>query len=417
MLASVRSRVLGRGKQAPAKPPQPVQVKARSRSPEESLLLLVPSEGGMSFRLFSVENEEAAAAFLEQEFPRLGGTSLAFWPLKAKPQAGAGQTAEALVLISDPARPGVVYLSSFETMEDAESFMRFEIENGLDPHLVMTYWGVPRPVETMSRGPLPPETVREVSAPPAVQAEAVIPSVAPAPARTPPPLAAAAPAPAVAVPAAKAPARTVAVPVTRAPAPRKAATPAKPADEKAQGPGLIEAMREWPGWDTLRARITDAAMFRWEVYEDIKKDPIASSQARVIVATGAAAAGIGAFWAGPLAIVAYTIAGLLGWLAFAYLTYWVGTTVFPGRKSDETSSLLFKSLGIAHAPRVLILSGLVLPLFSPLIALAVFLWVLAAAVPATQYALELDRESATLTAIAGGLALFAVSLIIPAVII
>jgi len=57
------------------------------------------------------------------------------------------------------------------------------------------------------------------------------------------------------------------------------------------------------------------------------------------------------------------------------------------------------------------------PLFSPLIALALFLWVLAAAVPATQYALELDRESATLTAIAGGLALFAVSLIIPAVII
>ncbi len=114
----------------------------------------------MSFRLFSVENEGAASAFLQQEFPRLGGKSVAFWPLKVKPQASAGQSAEALVLISDPDRPGTVYLSSFETMEDAESFMSFETENGLDPDLITTYWGVPKTIDAMTQNQFSSENVR-----------------------------------------------------------------------------------------------------------------------------------------------------------------------------------------------------------------------------------------------------------------
>jgi len=218
------------------------------------------------------------------------------------------------------------------------------------------------------------------------------------------------------------PAAAAAVPVRQAVAARQAAPvrtspQAQASAAETQRPGLFESMRAWPGWETLRERVTAAAMLKWEIYEEIKKDPIASPQARVIVAAGAAAAGIGAFWSGPFAIIAYVVAGLLGWLAFAYLTYWVGTTVFPGRRTDESRDLLLKALGIASAPRILMLSGVVLPLFGPLIALALFIWVLAAAVPATQYSLELDRESSILTAIAGALALFAVSLMIPALII
>jgi len=53
----------------------------------------------------------------------------------------------------------------------------------------------------------------------------------------------------------------------------------------------------------------------------------------------------------------------------------------------------------------------------PLIVLAVLLWVLAAMVPATQYALEIDRESATLTVLTSWLALFAISFVIPAVLV
>jgi len=403
MLAAVRSRVWGRGKEntaepALAPPPRP------SKSPEDSLLLLVPAEGGMSFRLFSVENEEAASAFLQQEFPRLGGKTLAFWPLKAKPQAGAGQTAEALVLISDPSRPGTVYLSSFETMEDAESFMSFEIQNGLDPDLITTYWGVPKQIDATAHI-MPTAGVLASAAPVSIEAQPVVP---PAVTRV--------------APRASAPAPTTPQRAHAAAVPPRAQAAVRPAPKAqaqaaAQRPGLLQSMREWPGWDTLRERVTAAATMKWEVYEEVRKDPIASSQARVIVATGAAAAAIGAFWGGPLAIIAYLLAGVIGWVAFAYLTYWVGTTVFPGRKSDETRTLLFQALGIASAPRILMLSGLVLPLFAPLIALALFIWVLATAVPATQYALELDRESSILTAITGALALFAVSLMLPALIV
>lgn len=407
MLTAMRARMWGRAKPADTEPqPKALPAKQRTLSPEESLLVLVPTEGGMSFRLFAVPDEAAATAFLGREYPQLGGRALAFRPLKAKPQASAGQSAEALVLISDPARQGIVYLSSFETMDDAQSFMRFETENGLDPDLVMTYWGVPRPVETLSRSPLAAATTRDVNIVSPVQAQPVVAGATVMAAAS-----------TVAVPAARTPAAPVAVPSARAPARGKAVPPAQARGEEVRKPSVFEAMRQWPGWETLRERVTAAAMLRWEVYEEIKKDPIAATQARVIVAAGAAAAGIGAFWAGPLAMFAYVFAGVLGWLIFALLTYWVGTTVFPGRRSDESWALLFKSLGIAHAPRLLMLSGLALPLFSPLIALALFLWVLAAAVPATQYALELDRESATLTAIAGSLALFTISLMIPALII
>jgi hypothetical protein len=399
MLAAVRSRVWGRGKESVAAREEPAaRPKTRARSPEDSLLLLVPSEGGMAFRLYSVENEAEAEAFLQREFPRLGGKSLAFWPLKTKPQASAGQSAEALVLISDPARPGTVYLSSFETMEDAESFTRFEIENGLDRDLITTYWGVPKTIEAIPQGHLSLDQSANVAASATVQAQPVVP-------------------PAVARASTAMPARAVAVPTARQSAPVRTAPGAQAAAVDAARPGLLESMRAWPGWDTLRERVTAAAMLKWEVYEDVKKDPIASTQARVIVATGAAAAGIGAFWAGPLAIITYVAAGLLGWLAFAYVTYLVGTTVFPGQKSDQHWALLFKALGIAHAPRILILSGIALPLFAPLIALALFIWLLAAAVPATQYSLELDRESAILSTITGALALFAISLMIPALII
>jgi hypothetical protein len=181
--------------------------------------------------------------------------------------------------------------------------------------------------------------------------------------------------------------------------------------------GVIESIRVWPGWDTLSERVRGAAMLRWQTYEEIKKDPIAASQARVIVAAVAVATGVGAFWAGPIAILMYTFAGLLGWLAGAHLTYWVGTALVPGRATPESKELLFNALALSHAPRVLLVLGIVMPMFLPLMVLVLLLWAVAAMVPATEYALEVDRQSATLTAMTAALAIFAVSFVVPAILI
>jgi len=123
----------------------------------------------------------------------------------------------------------------------------------------------------------------------------------------------------------------------------------------------------------------------------------------------------------------YAAAGLLGWLAAAHLTYWVGTVFFPGSKDAESKDLLFKVIGLCQAPRLILLVGFVLPVIGlvvpamsvllPLVVLSVLLWVLVAMVPATQYSLEIDRESATLTVLTSWLALFAISFVIPAVLV
>ena len=189
----------------------------------------------------------------------------------------------------------------------------------------------------------------------------------------------------------------------------------------------MESIRAWPGWDTLPERINVAATLKWQQYDEMKEDPIAVSQARVMVGAAAAAGGVGALWAGPVAVVMYAAAGLLGWLAAAHLTYWVGTVFFPGRREQESKDLLFKVMGLCQAPRLILLVGMVLPVIGlvvpsmsvllPLIVLGVLLWVLVAMIPATQYSLEIDRESATLTVLTSWLALFAISFVIPAVLV
>src|SRR6266540_1093276 len=402
-------------------------------SREDSLLLFVPDAGGMSFRLFTVQDEETASAFVRQQFPQLGGKPLLFRPFRTGARVDAYQQGEVLVVIADPSRPGTVYLSAFEDTDSAESFARFEVRNGLDPNLVTVHPGMPLIIKTAPASgpystPVParPAPVGTVAVPrtasqpvtplqPLPAQPAVTAHVAP-PAAIPTPQPRVAPQPSVApqVRVNAAQPRVVAQPQVAAKA--KAA----PQKTKEARPGIVDSIRAWPGWDTLPERVKGASTLKWETYDEMRTDPIGDSQARVIVAAAAAAAGIGAFWAGPVAIVLYALAGLLGWLACAYLTHFVGTVFFPGRQSLENKQLLFKTLSFANAPRMIVAVGLVfgafLPLM-PLIVLGVLLWSLVAMVLATEYSLEIDRQSATLTALTSWLALFAISFVLPALVV
>ena len=369
-----RLQAIGRGARGHAREPevrkeQPVA--ARPLSAEDSVLLLIPTDGGMAFRLFAVESEDAAAAFVQEHYPQLAGKSFTFQPRPAHFAQIPGDNAEALVLVADNSRPGMVYVSSFEEMEAAQSFVRFEEENGLDINLVKTYWGVPQPVSAIART--------------AAAANAVAMPLTPAPSRVPRPV---------------------------APANGGTGRRAKPVareNEAVSGEkeGILDSIRDWPGWDTLRARITAVSLLNSDIYEAIRKDPIAFSQARTIVATAAAASGVGALWFGPLAVISFAVMGVVGWLAGAHLTHWVGTKLFTGRQSEESKIWLFKSLGFAQAPRLLVLLGLAMPGFGLLLALAAFVWVLVASIPAVEETLELDTQSALLSAMTGWLAMFA----------
>jgi hypothetical protein len=420
------TRLLSRGARREQEAADAVAQAEAPAAPEvaskDSPLLFVPVDGGMSFRLFAVKNQAEAAAFLQEAFPGLGGKTLFFTPLRDGMRAAPGEQVEVLVVINDTSRPGTVYVSSFTDSESAESFVQFETDGGLDRNLVSVHRGIVESVNTGS--PTGPYST-PVEPRPVATAAAAIPEAVNTVAIEPPAPAPVAPAQ---KPASIQPAVTThkaAIPVAK---PRAtAATQAQPQAPAGPRQGLIDSIKTWPGWDTLPERINAAATLKWAEYEEMKGDPIAVSQSRVMVATAAAAGGVGALWAGPIAVVFYAAAGLLGWLAAAYLTYWVGTIFFPGRKDPENKELLFKTLGVCQAPRVILLIGLVLPIIGivipvmsvllPLIVLAVLIWVLVAMIPATEYSLEIDRESATLTVLTSWLALFAVSFVIPAVIV
>ena len=398
MLTRLLSRKARREEEETSVDTRPVAA-APSLAAEDALLLFLPMSGGMSFRLYTVEDEKAAAAFVRQEFPYGGAKSLLFRPLRNGTRSGADEGAEVLVVINDPSRPGTVYLSSFMDMGSAQSFVRFEESNGLDPSLVTVHRGVPIPIENA-----PPSAARP-SAPVQPTATRVVPA-APVLAAPPPAL--------TQEPAMAQPVVTAKVALSKTPQQTKAASTQTATTPR---PGIIESIRRWPGWDTLPERVRGAATLKWQTFEEIKGDPIASSQARVIVVAVAAASGVGAFWAGPVAIVIYTVAGLLGWLAGAHLTYRVGAALVAGNRAPESKQLLFNGLALAHAPRVLLVVGIVLPWLVPLIVIALLIWAVAAMVPATEYALELDRQSATLTAMTAALAVFAISFVVPALLI
>jgi len=357
----------------------------RPLSPEDSILLLIPTDGGMAFRLFAVDSERAAAVFVHQKYPQLAEKSITFRPRAAQPKRYAGDDAEALVLVADSARPGMVYVSSFEEMEAAQSFLRFEEKNGLDMDLVTTYWGVPQAVAPVAAGQVGAGAIESSPTTAKMQVSGAVAPVH---------LGASQPG----KPAGKPAART------------SAAVPA-------QQEGIVAAIRSWPGWATLRGRMSAVSILNSEVLEVIRRDPIASSQARAIVVAAAAASGVGAFWFGPLAVLSYAVMGLIGWVACAYLTYWIGTQVFAGRRSAESKLWLFKSLGFAQAPRLLLVLGLVVPGFGLLLALGMFVWALAASVPAVEETLEIDTQSAFLSAMTGWLAMFALAQAAPLLII
>jgi len=400
---------------------EPTAAAAPPVAREGAPLLFVPVDGGMSFRLFSANDEKDAAAFVRDAFP--GNKALYFEPLRAGMQAMEGEQEEVLVVINDTARPGTVYISSFTDMDSAESFVAFETRGGLDPSAVTVHRGIVQSIETgAANGPYStPVEPRRATTPTVVEPAATAPVQPVEPVATVP----------MQPPAPKSPPRIQPTVTAQRPAIPQARTRAAAAptlkDAAGPRPGLMESIRTWPGWDTLPERINVAATLKWQQYEEMKEDPVAVSQARVMVAAAAAAGGVGAFWAGPVAVLMYAAAGLLGWLAAAHLTYWLGTVFFPGRRDAEAKDLLFKVLGLCQAPRLILLVGVVLPVIGlvvpamsvllPLIVLAVLLWVLVAMVPATQYALDIDRESATLTVLTSWLALFAISFVIPAVLL
>jgi hypothetical protein len=150
---------------------------------------------------------------------------------------------------------------------------------------------------------------------------------------------------------------------------------------------------------SIWSRMQGAAMLDIATYEEVEHDETATAQAAAVVAMTAAAQAIGAYAAGATSILGAAAAALIGWLAWAGITWLIGDKLFGG---TATWGELLRTLGFAQAPNVLAVFG-VIPLIGWVLNAVLLVWVLVAAVVAIRQALDFDTVRAILTAVLGGL--------------
>jgi hypothetical protein len=129
-----------------------------------------------------------------------------------------------------------------------------------------------------------------------------------------------------------------------------------------------------------------AAKLNVDVYEEVEADSTATRQAMGVVLLSSVAAGIGsaAFGAG---VIAGAVAALLSWVIWAFLTYLVGTRLFPEPQTEADMGQLMRTLGFAQSVGVLRVFGSV-PVLGSLLLGIVSVWMLVAMVIAVRQALD-----------------------------
>ena len=157
--------------------------------------------------------------------------------------------------------------------------------------------------------------------------------------------------------------------------------------------------------NSLVGRMIGAAMLDVATYEEVEHDTSATTQAGLVVVLVAVAQGI----ASPAGVISGIVGSLIGWLAMAGLTYFIGTRLFKG---TATWGELLRTLGFATAPGILYIVGII-PILGALASLAIMIWVLVAVVIAIRQALDVTTGKAVLTGLLGMIAWAVIVMAVP----
>lgn len=135
-------------------------------------------------------------------------------------------------------------------------------------------------------------------------------------------------------------------------------------------------------------RMIRAAKLESRLYEEVEADPEALRQAVGVVLIASAAAGVGtALQGGLVGLFVGAIAALVSWLIWAYLTYWVGTRLFPEPQTHADVGQLLRTIGFSSSPGVIRVLGVV-PGLGAIVFLVAGVWMLVAMVVAVRQALD-----------------------------
>ncbi len=139
---------------------------------------------------------------------------------------------------------------------------------------------------------------------------------------------------------------------------------------------------------TFTQRLMGAIKLDGHTFEEVEADTTALGQAIGVVVLSSVAAGIGAAGLeGAMGVLAGTVAALLGWAIWAWLTYFIGTRILPTPQTHADWGQLARTTGFASAPGIFRVLG-ILPLMTGLVFTVTAIWMLAAFVIAVRHALD-----------------------------
>ena len=135
-------------------------------------------------------------------------------------------------------------------------------------------------------------------------------------------------------------------------------------------------------------RMIGAARLDTKVYEEVEADTSATRQALAVVVLVALATGIGAIGSGGAVGFVVGIAAAIGlWALWAWITYFVGTTILKTAATKADWGQLARTLGFAQSPGVFKVIGFI-PVLGPIVFGIASIWQLVAMVIAIRQALD-----------------------------
>ncbi|HEY7142517.1 MAG TPA: YIP1 family protein [Methylomirabilota bacterium] len=144
---------------------------------------------------------------------------------------------------------------------------------------------------------------------------------------------------------------------------------------------------------SLTERMLGAAKLDAATYEEVETDATATPQAMLVVVLANLAAGVGVLRVvGIGGLLVATLASLVGWYLWAFVTYFVGTRLLPGPKTEADIGQLLRTIGFSATPGLIRVLGII-PGLGMVIDLVASLWMLVAMVVAVRQALDYESTA------------------------
>ena len=139
---------------------------------------------------------------------------------------------------------------------------------------------------------------------------------------------------------------------------------------------------------SFQDRIIRAAKLDVHLYEEVEADKGAMGQAMAVVILSSIASGIGTpAGLGLGGILIGTIAALVAWYIWAFLTYLIGTKLLPEPQTKADVGELLRTIGFSSSPGFIRVLGII-PFLRGMVFLVAGVWMLVAMIIAVRQALD-----------------------------